>query len=67
MTAATANVPFMITQAMKAKLRGLGYTDAQIRQMTPEKAWRLLDAADPAPAHAGHSTRHPPRRSASPA
>jgi putative DNA primase/helicase len=36
--AATARVPFMLTQKMKADLRGLGFSDAQIREMTPEQA-----------------------------
>jgi hypothetical protein len=33
-----ASVPFMITHAMKAELRGRGFTDDQIRNMTPAQA-----------------------------
>ena len=33
-----ASVPFMITRRMKADLRARGFSDAQIRLMTPEQA-----------------------------
>lgn len=43
-------VPTMITQAMKAQLRERGYTDANIRGMTPQQAWDAINApAQPAP------------------
>jgi hypothetical protein len=35
--AASASVPFMITAAMKAKLRARGYTDEAIRNLTPQQ------------------------------
>jgi hypothetical protein len=38
----SASVPFMITQAQKARLSDLGYSDAVISAMTPEDAHRLL-------------------------
>ena len=37
-----ASVPFMITQAQKARLRDLGYSDAVISMMRPEDAHKLL-------------------------
>jgi hypothetical protein len=37
-----ATVSLMITQAQKAALRQKGYTDEQIREMTPEAAHRAL-------------------------
>jgi hypothetical protein len=40
--ATPASVPFMITQAQKARLRDLGYSDEAISAMTPEEAHRLL-------------------------
>jgi hypothetical protein len=40
--ATPASVPFMITQAQKARLRDVGYSDAVISAMTPEDARRLL-------------------------
>jgi hypothetical protein len=39
---ATAQMPFMITKAQKAKLRAIGYDDDAISQMTPEQAHRYL-------------------------
>ncbi len=38
-----AGVSFMITQAQKAALRELGYTEEQIREMRPEEAHRILE------------------------
>jgi hypothetical protein len=38
-------VPFMITQAMRAQLRDLGYTADAIAAMTPGDAWQILSAA----------------------
>ena len=37
-----AGVPFMITAAQNAKLRGLGYSDGAIAEMTPEEAHKIL-------------------------
>ena len=39
-----ASIPFMITKAMKARLRDLGKTDAEIAALTPAEAHALLDA-----------------------
>lgn len=39
-----ARVPFMITQAMRERLRALGKTDDEIRQMTPAEANAILGA-----------------------
>jgi putative DNA primase/helicase len=39
-----ASVPFMITWQMRADLRARGFTDAQIRAMTPEQAHECLKA-----------------------
>jgi hypothetical protein len=36
-------IAFMITAAMKEKLRGLGYTDDAIRELTPEAAHKILE------------------------
>lgn len=41
-TATVASVPFMLTAAHKRELRALGYTDEQIRGMTPEEGQNLL-------------------------
>jgi hypothetical protein len=35
-------MPFMITNAQKAKLRSIGYDDDAISKMTPEQAHRNL-------------------------
>lgn len=37
-----ARVPFMITNAMRERLRALGKTDDEIRAMTPEQAHAAL-------------------------
>lgn len=37
-----ASVPFMITQAQTERLRQLGKTDDEIRNMTPEEAHKIL-------------------------
>jgi hypothetical protein len=37
-----ASVPFMLTRAMKDGLRARGYSDEQIRNMTPEEAHDIL-------------------------
>lgn len=37
-----AKVPFMITRKMKQELKKKGYTDEEIRKMTPEEAWEKL-------------------------
>ena len=43
---ATASVPFMITNAMRAKLRELGFSDVEIRELNPQQAhdWLALAA-----------------------
>jgi hypothetical protein len=41
-----ASVPFMITQKMKAKLRARGYSDAELRAMTPEQAHGIAKDCD---------------------
>jgi hypothetical protein len=40
-------IPFMITQAMKAKLRDRGYSDDQISNLTPEQAHAILGTPPP--------------------
>ncbi len=42
---AAPGVPFMITQAMRAQLRDLGYTADAIAAMTPGDAWQILSGA----------------------
>lgn len=37
----TANVPFMITNAMRSQLQAAGYSDPEIDNMTPGQAWNL--------------------------
>jgi len=44
----TAQVPFMITNKMRADLATLGFTEEQIKQMTPAQAWEHLGGM-PAP------------------
>lgn len=39
-----ASIPFMITQKMRAELKGLGHTDADIAAMTPQDAHDTLQA-----------------------
>jgi hypothetical protein len=41
-TAIVASVPLMITAAQKRELRALGYTDDQIRNLTPQEARLIL-------------------------
>ena len=41
---AVARIPFMITQAQRARLRKLGRTDDEIKEMTPAEAHRILAA-----------------------
>jgi hypothetical protein len=38
----TAAMPFMLTAAHKRELRALGYTDEEIREMTPQKGHDIL-------------------------
>jgi hypothetical protein len=52
-----AGVPFMITAAMKQRLRTLGYSDAAIREMTPAEANRVLGSAREPPDVAGQADR----------
>ena len=40
----TASVPFVITNAMKARLREIGLTDEEISQLTPSQAHERLNA-----------------------
>jgi hypothetical protein len=42
-------IPFLITAAQKAALRGLGYTDDAIREMTPATAHEVLRTTAAAP------------------
>jgi hypothetical protein len=46
--ATTASVPFLITNAMKARLREIGLTDDEISQLTPAQAHERLNAEPPA-------------------
>jgi hypothetical protein len=49
-TPATVGVSFLITRSQRQMLQQRGYTDEQIRGMTPEVAHRILDASpNPAP------------------
>jgi hypothetical protein len=41
----TSSMPFMLTRAMKQKLRERGYSDDQIRHLTPQEAHDILEAA----------------------
>ena len=41
-TGESARVPMMITGKMEAQLYQLGYTEEQIRKMTPQDAWKCL-------------------------
>lgn len=43
----TASVPMMITGKMKERLRDLGHTTEQIRNMTPQEAMDVLNAVVP--------------------
>lgn len=45
--AMTASVPFMITNAMKMRLREIGLTDEEIGQLTPAQAHERLNAEPP--------------------
>ena len=40
----TTSIPFMITQAMKVELASLGYSEEEIRNMTPSDAHTFLTA-----------------------
>jgi hypothetical protein len=42
-----AQVPFMITQAQRQRLREIGHDEKAIREMTPEVAHRLLGVPPP--------------------
>jgi hypothetical protein len=48
MTDALVGVPFMITSAMKAALGVRGFSDADIEQIAPDEAHRILSTPDPA-------------------
>ena len=43
-TTTTTSIPFMITQAMKVELGSLGYSEEEIRNMTPSDAHTFLTA-----------------------
>jgi hypothetical protein len=45
----SAQVPFMITLAQKEQLRNMGYSDADIVNMTPEQAHKVLGVLPPLP------------------
>jgi hypothetical protein len=57
-------IPFVITNAMKAQLRELGFDDAAIYKMTPGEAWQKLapetPAERPAAAPVSRETPTPP-------
>lgn len=55
-------VPFMITQAQKEALRARGYTDAQIRDMKPEEAHRILEGPARPPRSQRTRPKKPPSR-----
>jgi len=46
--AMTASVPFMITNAMKARLSEIGLTHEEISQLTPAQVHERLNAEPPA-------------------
>lgn len=46
----TASIPVMITRAMRSRLSGMGYTDADIAKMTPQDAHAALSASSGTPA-----------------
>lgn len=37
-------IPFIITETMKARLKGLGYSDGDIGRLTPEQAWQRIES-----------------------
>jgi AAA domain len=39
-------IPAFLTQAMKAALRARGFTDEEITQLEPERAWEILSTPD---------------------
>jgi len=39
-------IPAFLAQAMKAALRARGYTDEEITQLEPERAWEILSTPD---------------------
>jgi hypothetical protein len=42
-----AQVPMMITIAMRARLVRLGWGEAEINHLTPAEAWKILNAPQP--------------------
>jgi hypothetical protein len=46
MTQTETGIPFMITAAMKERLRGQGYSDEQIAHMSPQEAHEILGPDD---------------------
>jgi hypothetical protein len=55
---AVARIPFMITQVQRARLRKLGRTDEEIKEMTPDEAHGILGGLP--------KVRHAPRAPAPP-
>jgi len=52
-----ARVPLMVTNAMRARLRGLGLSEPEIDELSPSDAWdRLGGMPDAAPAPAASPT-----------
>ena len=41
-----SGIPAFLTPAMKAALRARGYTDEEITQLEPERAWEILSTPD---------------------
>src|SRR5262249_10861964 len=60
-TGTTASIPFMITAAMKVQLSALGYSDDDIRNMTPKQAHEILGPL-PAPTPQPPPSPAPPPR-----
>ena len=56
-----AAVSLMITRQQKADLRERGYSDAQIREMKPEDAHRVLGLIEQQPSSTSARRRRPPR------
>lgn len=42
----SASVPFMLTHEMRRKLLGLGFSPAQISEMTPQEAWDVINRGE---------------------
>jgi hypothetical protein len=44
--AVVVSVPFLITRETKRRLRAIGYSDAQIADLTPQQALEILAEKD---------------------